>query len=154
MSAWFIVFSAPPVNGHVAVGAPGCPKGSTICYALVAIAQAGGGSSVLNLLCVKIQANENCEHRLWRGLLGVFFPLLFPPVLQLLSPGTWAWLKHTVPGFRTQWKSGSWCLIEKHSVRDRVIGKRWICSDSERSALHRVWTITEGECSGYGMWCG
>ena len=64
MSAWFIVFSAPPVNGHVAVGAPGCPKGSTICYALVAIAQVGGGSSVLNLLCVKIQANENCEHRL------------------------------------------------------------------------------------------
>ena len=26
-------------------------------------AQAGGGSSVLNLLCAKDQANKNCEHR-------------------------------------------------------------------------------------------
>ena len=57
-------FLEPPVNRHVAVGAPGCPKGSTICYALVAIAQVPGDSSVLNLLCVKVQANENCEHRL------------------------------------------------------------------------------------------
>ena len=30
---------------------------------LVAVAQVGGGSSVLNLLCAKDQANENCEHR-------------------------------------------------------------------------------------------
>ena len=26
-------------------------------------AQAGGGSSVLNILCAKDQANESCEHR-------------------------------------------------------------------------------------------
>ena len=31
----------------------------------------------------------------------------------------------------------------KKSVRDTVIGKRCICSDSERSVLHRVWAITE-----------
>ena len=31
---------------------------------LVAVAQASGGSSVLNLLCAKDQANKNCEHRL------------------------------------------------------------------------------------------
>ena len=28
-----------------------------------AVAQVGGGSSVLNLLCTKDQASENCEHR-------------------------------------------------------------------------------------------
>ena len=33
----------------------------------------------------------------------------------------------------------------KNSVRDTVIGKRWICSDSERSTLHRVWAIAELE---------
>ena len=40
----------------MAVGAPGCPEA-------VAVAEAGGGSSVLNLLCARDQANENCEHR-------------------------------------------------------------------------------------------
>ena len=29
----------------------------------------------------------------------------------------------------------------KNSVRDTVIGKRWISSDSERSTFHRVWAI-------------
>ena len=43
---------------------PVCPKGSTIFCPLVAVAQVGVGSSVLNLLCAKDQANENCEHRL------------------------------------------------------------------------------------------
>ena len=43
---------------------PVYPEGSTICCALVAVAQVGEGSSVLNLLCAKDQANENCEHRL------------------------------------------------------------------------------------------
>ena len=35
----------------------------------------------------------------------------------------------------------------KNSVRDKVIGKKWIYSDSERSTLHRVWAIEEGECA-------
>ena len=35
----------------------------------------------------------------------------------------------------------------KNSVREKVIGKKWIYSDSERSTLHRVWAITEGECA-------
>ena len=39
------------------------PEGSTILCALVAVVQLGGGSFVLNLLCAKDQANENCEHR-------------------------------------------------------------------------------------------
>ena len=56
-------FLKPPVNRQAAVGVPGCSEGSTICCALVGVAQAGGGSSVLNFLCVKDQANESCEHR-------------------------------------------------------------------------------------------
>ena len=31
----------------------------------------------------------------------------------------------------------------KNSVRDKVIGKEWIYSDTERSTLHRVWAISE-----------
>ena len=37
------------------------PKGFTICCFLVAVAQAGEGSPVLNFLCAKDQANESCE---------------------------------------------------------------------------------------------
>ena len=40
----------------------------------------------------------------------------------------------------------------KNSVRDKVMGKKWIYSDSERSTLHRVWAITEE--SAVGMECG
>ena len=39
----------------------------------------------------------------------------------------------------------------KNSVRDIVIGKKWIYS--ERNTLYRVWVIAEGECSGLEM-CG
>ena len=40
-----------------------CPESSTTFGALVAVAQVGGGYSVLNLLCAKDQVNENCDHR-------------------------------------------------------------------------------------------
>ena len=40
----------------------------------------------------------------------------------------------------------------KNSVRDTVIGKRWICSDSEKRTFHRVWAITEE--SEVAMECG
>ena len=60
----------------------------------------------------------------------------------------------------------------KNTVRDKVIGKKWIYSDSERNTLHRqcrpsqkvrvalgemnsidrVWVIAEGEC-GLKIWC-
>ena len=43
----------------------------------------------------------------------------------------------------------------KNSVRDKVTGKKWIYSDSERSTLHRqVWAITEGECGLHEIWHG
>ena len=60
-------FFEPPKNRRVAVGATEglwrgyssiCPKG-TICWTPVTVTQAGGGFSVLNLLCAKDQANEN-----------------------------------------------------------------------------------------------
>ena len=41
----------------------------------------------------------------------------------------------------------------KNSVRDKVIGKEWIYSDSERNTFHRVWAITEVECC-LEMWGG
>ena len=40
----------------------------------------------------------------------------------------------------------------QNSMRDTAIGKRWICLDSERSTLHRVWAITEE--SAVVMECG
>ena len=60
---YLICFLKSPANRQAAVGAPGCPEGSTICSALVAAAQASGASYVLILLCAKDQANGNCEHR-------------------------------------------------------------------------------------------
>ena len=75
------------------------PKGSTICWAPVAVTQASGGSSALNLLCAKDQVNENCEHM--SGILQIFpqvtkgspwhvFPIVFSsctsaPLSQVLS---------------------------------------------------------------------
>ena len=53
---------------------PVCLKGSIILCALVAIAQVGEGSSVLNLLCAKDQANENCEHR--SGIQQIFWQVM------------------------------------------------------------------------------
>ena len=41
--------------------------------------------------------------------------------------------------------------LRKNSVRDKVTGKKWIYS--ERNTLHRMWAISEGECS-LKMWCG
>ena len=43
--------------------------------------------------------------------------------------------------------------LQENSVRDTAIGKQQIGSDSERSKLHRVWAIAEGECGGHEMWC-
>ena len=42
---------------------PVCPEDSTICYALVAVAQAGEGSSILNILCAKDKGNENIQNQ-------------------------------------------------------------------------------------------
>ena len=65
-------FLAPPANRWVAMGAlqdsgrgfsPGYRKVSTVCCALVAVAQVAGDSSALHLLCAKGQVHENCGHR-------------------------------------------------------------------------------------------
>ena len=71
LQSLFSCFLEPSVNRRAAVGTIEglwrgcslvCPKG-TICWVPVAVTQAGGGSSVLTLLCAKNQAYENCEHR-------------------------------------------------------------------------------------------
>ena len=58
-----------------------CPKGSAIYWAPVAVTQAGGSSSVLNLLCAKGQANKivstgqvfsRFSGNLWNGFLSTF----------------------------------------------------------------------------------
>ena len=35
----------------------------------------------------------------------------------------------------------------KNSVRDKVIGKRWIYSDMESSTLQTVWAVAEGSAT-------
>ena len=40
----------------------------------------------------------------------------------------------------------------KNSVRDKVIGKKWIYSDIESNTLQRVWAIAEGKL-GHEIWC-
>ena len=117
-------FLEPPTNRRVAVGAieglwrgysSVCPKG-TVCRAPVAVTQAGRASSVLTLLCQESgqwklstgQISSKFSSRLWRGILGTFFPLLFP---SALSPGTWAWPKPRIPS------SGSEVLLQKFSER-------------------------------------
>ena len=120
----------------------------------VAVTKEGGDSSVLNLFCAKDQANENCEHRsgiwqIFRQFMKwipqhIFSMAFFLPSFSSSLPGL-------EPG------QNPWCLAlgsneaqalmsyqSKNSVRDAVIGKRWICFDSERSTLHRVWAITAG----------
>lgn len=83
--------------------------------------------------------------RLWRGFLGTFSPLLFPPILQLLSPGTWARRKPMVPGFRNWWCSGSGHLIEKKFSERHSDTLSGGFVQIQRSTLHRVWAIAEGE---------
>ena len=35
----------------------------------------------------------------------------------------------------------------KNSVRDKVIGKKWLYSDTDKNTPHRVWAIAQGECN-------
>ena len=107
------------VNRRAAVGtieglwrgySSACPKGA-ICWAPVAVTQAGGGSSVLTFLCAKDQTNENCEHRsdiqqnfphTMKGIPWHVFPTaFFPSCPSALFPRTWALPKPRMPGFRT-----------------------------------------------------
>ena len=111
-------FLEPPANRQAAVGTieglwrgyPSvCAKG-TICWAPVAVTQAGGGSSVPTLLCAKNQTNENCEHQsdirqifqqAMKGIPWHIFPTAFSSCPSALSPRARAQPKPRMPGFRT-----------------------------------------------------
>ena len=79
---------------------------STPSRAPVAVTQAGGDSSVLNL-CAKDQSSENCEQRssiyeiFWQAMKGIpwhIFPTAFSSHLSALSS---AQPKPMMPGFKT-----------------------------------------------------
>ena len=137
-----------------------CPKGSTICCALVAVAQVSSGffcpqsSSCQGSGQWKLSTGQvfiRFSGRLWRGFLSTFFPLLFPPFLQLLSPGTWVWPKPMELASEPDEPQALMSYFQ-NSVRDTVIGKSWICLNSERGTLHKVWAVTEE--SVVAMECG
>ena len=74
-----------------------CPKGSSICWAPVAVAQASRGSSVPNLLCTKDQVNEKCEHmsgiqqifpQVMKGIPRHIFPIAFSSCTSAPLPKT------------------------------------------------------------------
>ena len=80
-------------------------------------------------------------------LFHCFFLLSFSSSLPGLELGQNPWCLASGPN-EAQTLMSHW----KNLVRDTVIGNRWICSDSERRALHGVWAITE-ESAG-AMECG
>ena len=136
-----------------------CPKGSPLCWATATVAQAWGGSSVLNLPCAKDQVNENWAQVRYladftAGYEGdslahffhCFFLLSFSSSVLGLEPSHDPWCLASGPNEAQALMSHC-----KNSARDTAIGKKWICSDSERSTLCRVWSIAEGS---NGMWCG
>ena len=123
--------------GSLAGVTPICPEGSTICCILVAVAQAGEYSFVLNLLCAKDQASENWSaqvtalvsigqafsrfsSRLWRGFLSTFFPLLFPPILQLLSPSMTLLTKYLAGHHLRISESCGWICLPKIGTQTHV----------------------------------
>ena len=103
LQSFISYFLEPPVNRQAAVGAAeGLWQGLLpsvswrLCrlLCLSSCCPSGWRSSVLNLLCAKDQASETVgtgeafssfSDKLWKGFLSMFFPLLFPPILQLLS---------------------------------------------------------------------
>ena len=71
----------------------------------------------------------------------VFYSHPSAPLYWDLSPakthGAWLWDLMKLRLLMSHYK--------KNSARDIAIGKRWICSDSERSTLHRV-SVVAVEC--------
>ena len=79
---------------------------------------------------------------------------------QIHVAGTWTQPKPMVFPLRSQ--TGFQDLLKlrflmshcrKNSMRDKVIGEKWIYS-RETHSTDRLLAITEGKCSGLKMWCG
>ena len=138
-------FLEPPVNRRVAGDTieglwrgyySACPKGA-VCWAPVAVTQAGGDSSVLSLLCARDQTNETVSTGqifskfsggLWRGFLGTFFPLLFPSCPSALSRDsspaktneTQALMSHCKNSLRDKAIRGGFGRIQREATRQGV----------------------------------
>ena len=83
-----------------------------------------------------------CFRWLWRGFLGTFFPLLFPPVLKLSLPGL---EPDQNPGCPAQ-ALRSYC---KNSVRDSDKWEVNLLGFREKRPFYRVWAT---ECGLASFW--
>ena len=128
---------------------PVCPEGSSILFTLViTVAQVGGkGSSALisfvpRIRPMKTEAQVRQLAVFRAGYEGsssaqsshCFFLPSFMSSLLRLEPGQNPWCLVLRPN-EAQALDVS---LQKNSVIDTVRGKRWICSDLERSTLNRV----------------
>ena len=107
------------------------PKSSTICCALVAVAQVGEGSLSLIFFVPRIrpvktvstgQVFSRFSSRLWRGILSSFFPLLFPPVLQLFSPSMPLLTKYWAGHHLSISESCIWNCLSKIGTQTPIAG--------------------------------
>ena len=116
-------FLEPAANRRVAVGAvEGLRKGcSSVCPKGTLPPKPVGVLPSLIFFVPRIrpmktvstgQVFSRFSGRLWRGFLGTFFPLLFPPILHLLSPGL---EPRKNPGCLSSGPNEAqlWCLIAK-----------------------------------------
>ena len=101
-------------------------ENSTILCILVAIGQAGESSLALNLLCAKEQAKENSgtgqafssfSGSLWRGFLGIFFPLLFLPSFDCATVWKFWWGHHLYTSESCVWNCLPKTRTQTHMTR-------------------------------------
>ena len=133
-------FLEPAVNRWVAVGAaegfwssysPVCPEGPTLLCTLVLLPKWMGVPLSLIFLVPRIrpmkpvstgQVFSRFAVWLWRIFLGIFFPLLFPPVLQLLSPSMPLLAKYWASHCLSISESCVWNHLPKTGTQTHVAG--------------------------------
>ena len=60
--------------------------------------------------------------RYWKGILGTFFPMLFPPVLQLLSPSMPQFTKYWADCHLSIYESCVWNYVPKIGTQTHMAG--------------------------------
>ena len=143
-----------------------CPKGSTICWAPVAVAQVSGGFSVPNLLCAVIHGVAKSRTRLsgWTELNWIFFVLRIRPVktvstgqvfnrfsgrlwrafLSMFSPMLFPPVLQLppLPGFEPS--QNPWCL-DSGSNEAQVLMSH--CKNQIETQLGKRWVCLDSESS-------